>query len=265
MTVSQPSMAVGLTHASSVMPAVRSSGVPAAPSMTVTQSSMPSNDNALPILPGTRTAPVMLPLRALGDESVAVVPLASSKPSAIARPDGPDETTNATALPGTAFVAPAGVWLMMLPRATVELFALVMAPSVRLEPVIVVVASACVVPTTRGTGTRGGPDETTNDTALPGATPLPPTGDWLMTVPAGVGWVTISTVPTVRPAFVMAVVAATCDRPPTPGTTAPLGLSDLLPSANVNSSMFRSVSVPSSAVPRVWATVTLPSALMVTS
>src|SRR5881628_2621288 len=81
MTVSQPSMAVGLTHASSVMAVVRSSGVPAAPSMTVTQSLMPLKDNALPTLPGTRTAPVMVPLRPLGDESIAVAPPASSKPS----------------------------------------------------------------------------------------------------------------------------------------------------------------------------------------
>src|SRR3989442_9862369 len=61
MTASQPSRAVGLTHASSVMPVVRSSGVPAAPSVTVTQSSIPSNCSARPTLPGTRTAPVMTP------------------------------------------------------------------------------------------------------------------------------------------------------------------------------------------------------------
>src|SRR2546428_12918250 len=74
-----PSIAGSLTHASSVMPVVRSSGVPAAPSMTVTQSLMPLKDNALPTLPGTRTAPVMVPLRPLGDESIAVAPPASSK------------------------------------------------------------------------------------------------------------------------------------------------------------------------------------------
>src|SRR3989442_11235781 len=79
MTASQPSIAVGLTHASSVMPVVRSSGVAAAPSVTVTQSRMPLKDNAMPTLPGTRTAPVMVPLRPLGDESIAVAPPASSK------------------------------------------------------------------------------------------------------------------------------------------------------------------------------------------
>src|SRR5882672_2736117 len=63
-----------------LMPVVRSSGVPAAPSITVTQSLTPLKDNAEPTLPGTRTAPVMVPLRALVDESIAVVPLASLKP-----------------------------------------------------------------------------------------------------------------------------------------------------------------------------------------
>src|SRR5712664_2542127 len=80
MTVFQPPSAVGLTHASMLMPVVRSSGVPAAPSITVTQSLTPLKDNAEPTLPGTRTAPVMVPLRALVDESIAVVPLASLNP-----------------------------------------------------------------------------------------------------------------------------------------------------------------------------------------
>src|SRR3989454_8030202 len=65
-----------------VMPVVRSSGVPAAPSSTVTQSLVPLKDNAEPTLPGTRTAPVMVPLRPLGDESIAVAPPASSQLSA---------------------------------------------------------------------------------------------------------------------------------------------------------------------------------------
>src|SRR3989442_7003394 len=76
---SQPSRAVGLTHASSVMPVVRSSGVPAAPSVTVTQSLMPLKDNALPSLPGRGSARVSVALRPLGDESIAVAPPASSK------------------------------------------------------------------------------------------------------------------------------------------------------------------------------------------
>src|SRR2546426_1822831 len=263
ITVRHPPRADGLTQASSVMPVVRSSGVPAAPSVTVTQS-LPSNDNALPTMPGTRAAPVITPFLALADASIAL-PLASSKPSASTRPGCPCESTNATALPGVTFEKAAGVVLMTLPSATVVLLSLVVPPAVRPEPVSTAVAAACDRPATFGTAMRGGPDETCNDTALPGATPLPPIGSCAMTWPAGTLLVTTCTGPTVRPAVVIAVSAAARNRPTTLGTTATFGLSDLLESANVNSSMFRSVSVPSRPPPRVWATVTLPSALIVTS
>src|SRR6267142_6144630 len=148
--VSHPFSAAGLTHASMVIPVVRSSGVLAAPSMTVTQSLTPLNDNALPTLPATRVAPVMVPLRALDDPSIAVAPLASSKPSESTRPAGPDETTNATALPGFMFEPLAGVSLMTLPRATDELLALVML-DVRPAVVRAVCAALWVCPTTFGT------------------------------------------------------------------------------------------------------------------
>src|SRR4029078_9306405 len=70
-----------------------------------------------------------------------------------------------------------------------------------------------------GTATGGGPDETTSETALPVFTCVPPIGDWLMTDPAGtVVLVAVVTVPTTRPAFVIAVVAAVCVRPTTLGT-----------------------------------------------
>ena len=43
-------------------------------------------------------------------------------------------------------------------------------PSVRPAPVIALLAPVCVRPTTLGTATCGGPDETTSETALPLAT-----------------------------------------------------------------------------------------------
>src|SRR6185295_17583717 len=96
--------------------------------------------------------------------------------------------------------------------------AVVTVPTVRFAPVIALVAVACVRPTTFGVATCGGPDETTSATALPVVTCVPPTGVWLITDPAGtVVLEAVVTVPTVRPAFVIAVVAAACVRPTTFG------------------------------------------------
>src|SRR5882672_4532983 len=214
---SHPFNTVGFTHASMVIPVVRSSGVPAAPSITVTQSLVPLKDNALPTLPGTRTAPVMVPLRALDDESVAVVPLASSKPSASVSPDGPDETTKATALPGAALKPPVGVWLMTEPRATVELVAVVTV-DVRPEAVIAACAEICVDPTTAGTSA---PSETVILTALPTGTFLAATGFCVMMVPIGkIRLFAVEMAPTTRPAPVIDAVATACVSPMRLGTTA---------------------------------------------
>src|SRR5262245_13605535 len=82
-----------------------------------------------------------------------------------------------------------------------------------------VVAAVCVSPTAFGTGTCGGPLETTMLTALPWATCVLAVGDWLITRPAGtvvLDW--FVTVPTTRFAPVIAVVAAVCVRPTTFGT-----------------------------------------------
>src|SRR5262245_54665740 len=165
----------GLTQASSVMPVVKSSGVPAAPSLTVTQS-LPSNDSALPTTPGTRVAPVIAPFLPL-DEASSASPLASSNPSASTRPGCPDETTNATDVPGVTFENADGVVLMTLPSATDVLLALVVAPTVSPAPVSTDDAAADERPATFGTAMSGGPDETISDTRLFGTTPLPPTGD----------------------------------------------------------------------------------------
>ena len=80
------------------------------------------------------------------------------------------------------------------------------------------VASACLRFTTSGTRV-GAPDETTRLTALPGAASVPASGFWLKTDPAGtVEFDAVLTVPSVRPAFTIAVVAAACVRLSTLGT-----------------------------------------------
>src|SRR4029079_3641448 len=65
----------------------------------------------------------------------------------------------------------------------------------------------------------GAPDEMTSATALPEAACEPPSGDWLMTRPAGtVELAAVLIVPTVRPAPVIALDAAAWLRPATFGT-----------------------------------------------
>jgi hypothetical protein len=77
-TVSQPLMAEGRTHASTVMPVVRSRE---AASATVTQSLTPSNDRAPPYLPAAvQAAPETVPALELPEPSAAVVPVVSLKP-----------------------------------------------------------------------------------------------------------------------------------------------------------------------------------------
>src|SRR5260221_467870 len=100
---------------------------------------------------------------------------------------GPDETTSAIALPLATDVPLAGDWLITDPAGTVVLDDCVTAPTTRFAAVIADVAAACVRPTTFGTVTRGGPDETTSATTLLIATDAPLTGDWLVTQPAGTG------------------------------------------------------------------------------
>src|SRR6185295_14181371 len=172
----QPLSDEGLTHASSVMPVDRSSGL-AVVSVTVTQSSTPSNRSAPPIFPAaTRTAWRIVPLCAEGDESIAVVPVGSSKPSASTSPDGcgvPVETTMPTALLTRTLVPAAGLVLITLPAGVVALGAVVMAPTVRPTPLIDELACACVRPTTFGTFTRGGPLDTTRFITVPISTLRP--------------------------------------------------------------------------------------------
>src|SRR5262245_2351529 len=89
---------------------------------------------------------------------------------------GPDDTTSATALPTATCVPAAGFWLMMAPAGTVVLDAVVRAPTAKPAEVIAAVAAACVMFTTLGTATIGGPLDTTSATALPCAICVPAAG-----------------------------------------------------------------------------------------
>ena len=74
----EPAAVDGLTHASSVIPVVRSSE---GESLTLTRSSIPSNDSARPKRPAVvRVAPAIVPALPAGELSATLVPLASSKP-----------------------------------------------------------------------------------------------------------------------------------------------------------------------------------------
>ena len=112
---------------------------------------------------------------------------------------GPDETTSATALPVATCVqrsalADDGTRGDRRARRHRD------GAGRETAPVMVVVAAACVRPTTFGVATGGGPDETTSATALPAATDVPAIGVWLITVPDGtLALVAVVTVPTVRP------------------------------------------------------------------
>src|SRR5438094_636797 len=95
------------------------------------------------------------------------------------------------------------------PAGTVRLDAVVIVPTVSLAAVSVLLAAACVEPTTSGTAACGGPDDTTNATALPGSTGSPAAGLSLMTKPAGtVALDAVVTDPTASPAATMAALAA---------------------------------------------------------
>src|ERR671930_34992 len=132
---------------------------------------------------------------------------------------GPDETVRSTALPGTSSVVAAGLWVITSPLATVSLCAVVTVPTTKRAPTIAVVAAACVSPTTLGTGTGAGPDETVRLTALPGTSSVAATGFWLRTSPlATVSLWAVVTVPTTKRAPTIAVVAAACVCPTTSGT-----------------------------------------------
>src|ERR1700739_3353727 len=133
--------------------------------------------------------------------------------------DTPLETTSASALPRLTYVPAVGLSLITLPTVTVVLAAVVTVPSVRPAEVIDVVAAAWVDPTTFGTDT---PLETTSATALPPFPDVPAVGLSLITLPtATVELAAVVTVPSVRPAEGIDVVAAAWVAPSTFGTDTP--------------------------------------------
>jgi hypothetical protein len=80
---------------------------------------------------------------------------------------GPLETTSVTADPVATLVAAAGVSLMTLPEATVLLDWVVTVPAVNPAPVMAVLATAWVSPTTFGTLTEVEPLEPLEPESLP--------------------------------------------------------------------------------------------------
>src|SRR6476620_6091592 len=105
------------------------------------------------------------------------------------------------------------------PDGTVVLDAVVTVPTVRPAVVIADVAAACVRPTTFGTATCGGPDETTSATALPTTTCVAAARSRLMTQAAGTALMAfVDTAATGRPAPVMDAEPAAGVSPTTLGT-----------------------------------------------
>jgi len=140
---------------------------------------------------------------------------------------GPLDTTRFTADPALTDVPATGLSLTTLPDGTVLLAAVVTVPTTNPAFVSAVVAAACVEPTTFGTVTDAGPLDTTRFTADPALTDVPATGLSLITLPdATVLLAAVVTVPTTKPAFVSAVVAAACVDPTTFGTVVPFGAAE---------------------------------------
>src|SRR6185503_7386594 len=261
-TLSQPLIDDGLTHASSVMPVVRSSLVTALSGTLIV--SPPSNDTARPNLPiatrvGAAAPAPNVPLIGPADESIAVVPASSSKPKAATRPvPGPPETVRATVEPKTALTSAAGFWVSTVPAGA----ALATVVLVTTKPRLCrdAVAPASVEPTTFGTCTSTGPSETTIPTVLPMVAWVLPAGFWLITRPARTAGSLANATTTRNWAFVRFCVAVACVWPTTFGTLrVALGTGELIVwSANCSRSMLNSVSVPS--VPTLSVTVTRPLA-----
>jgi hypothetical protein len=165
---------------------------------------------AVVTVPRTKPAPVM---------AVVAAAWLSPRTFGTATCPGPLETTMFTAEPTFTLVPAVGLSLITLPEATVLLEAVVTVPRTKPAPVMAVVAAACVSLTTFGTETFAGPLETTMFTAEPEFTLLPAVGLSLITLPeATVLLEAVVTVPSTKPAAVMAVVAAACVLPTTFGT-----------------------------------------------
>ena len=131
----------------------------------------------------------------------------------------PEEMTRLTVEARATEVPAAGSCEIMVSLATVEEDSVDTVPKTKPTPVRDVVATACVSPTTLGTNTVTGPDETTTFTAVLGATESPAAGFCEMIVSfAIVEEACVITVPNTRPTPVRDDVATTCVSPTTFGT-----------------------------------------------
>ena len=108
-------------------------------------------------------------------------------------------------LPEGTEAPPAGFWLMTSPAGTVAWLAVVTMPTLR--PVTAFIAASAVawgLPTTSGTLTITGPNETTRSTVLPRMAMVRAVGFWLMTVPAAnASLLAVVTLPTTKPALMI--------------------------------------------------------------
>jgi hypothetical protein len=172
--------------------------------------------DATVLLDAVATVPTTKPAPLIAVEAAACVSPTTFGTATLA---GPVETTRFTAEPTFTLVPAVGLSLITLPFATVLLAALVTVPTTKPAPVMAVEAAACVSPTTFGTTAVAGPLETTRLTAEPIFTPVPATGDSLMTSPDATAPLdAVVTVPNSKPTPVMAVVATACVSPTTLGT-----------------------------------------------
>ena len=118
MTARYPPLAVGKTHASSVMPLVKSR---LATSLTLTRLLVPLKDKFFPNFPDVfQVAPPMVPLFPLPEASAVVLPAPSSKPKATSKPD-----------PGVG----GGVGAVAVNEAVIFLFAFIVTVAGLVEPV----------------------------------------------------------------------------------------------------------------------------------
>src|SRR5262249_2951514 len=162
---------------------------------------------------------------------------------------GPLETTRPTDDPTSTDVPAAMLWLMTMPDGTVVLLWNVIGAPTKPASLRALSASPWVPMLPSGAPTTAGtivPSEITRSTGEFGGSVVPARGLDAITRPIGiVGLFAVVTTPTRRPAVTMAVVAAACVRPTTPGTVLSGFGTGIVMSENCSNSMLRSVSVPS--------------------
>src|SRR5438067_4028180 len=162
---------------------------------------------------------------------------------------GPLDTTRFTAVP-TSTVSPlTGLWLITTPAGTVVLLCCVIVPTTSPFSRMMLIAVFAVFASPSGTPTTIGvivPSEIVRSTGELAGSTVPSSGFTNITVPM---WNSVllaePTVPTVSPAFRIAVVAAASVRPFTGGTVSSGFGVGIVMSENRSCSMLRRMSVPS--------------------